>query len=93
VAGLTQPIRPADEQKVRDFLLAYPGVTAIRQVLVTFLGPGRVWLVARLDIDDDLHGAQVKALARGIESGLKQESHIYYRVDVVPIDQSPRVNT
>jgi divalent metal cation (Fe/Co/Zn/Cd) transporter len=77
VSGFTQPIRPADEQKVRAFLLARPGVTAIRQILVTFLGPNRVWLVVRLNIDDDLHGAQVKALARDIESGLKQQSQSY----------------
>jgi cation diffusion facilitator family transporter len=84
VAGFTQPFRPADEQEVRAFLLAYPGVTAVRELLVTFVGPGRVWIVARLDIDDGLDGAQVKALTRGIESGLKHESPSYYRVDVVP---------
>jgi hypothetical protein len=31
-------------------------------------GPGRLWIVARVDIDDALRGAQVKALVRGIES-------------------------
>ena len=41
--------------------------------------------VARVDIDDGLDGAQVKALARGIESDLKHESQDVYRVDVVPI--------
>jgi cation diffusion facilitator family transporter len=40
VAGFTQPFRPAEEQKVRAFLLGYPGVTAIRELLVTFVGPG-----------------------------------------------------
>jgi hypothetical protein len=85
VAGFTQPFRPADEEKVRAFLIGYPGVTAIRELLVTFVGPGRVWIVARADLDDDLHGTQVKALARGIESGLKHESQSYYRVDIVPI--------
>jgi hypothetical protein len=40
VGGFTQPFRPADEEKVRAFLLGYPGVTAIRELLVTFLGPG-----------------------------------------------------
>jgi cation diffusion facilitator family transporter len=83
--GSTQPLRPADEQRVRAFLLAYPGVTAIGEVLVTFIGPGRAWIVARLDIDDDLRGAQVKSLVRGIESGMKRESESVYRVDVVPI--------
>ena len=91
VAGFTEPFRPADEEQVRAFLLAYPGVTGIRQLLVTFLGPGRVWLVARVDIDDGLRGAQVKALVRGIESGLKRESQSYYRVDVVPIGRAPAV--
>ena len=81
----TQPLTPADEQRLRAFLLTYPGVTAIREVLVTFIGPGRVWIIARLDIADDLSGTQVKSLIRGIESGMKGESEAVYRVDVVPI--------
>jgi cation diffusion facilitator family transporter len=88
IGGFTQPLRPADEEKVRAFLLGYPGVTAIRQLLFTFLGPGRVWVVARVDIDDGLRGAQVKSLVRGIESGMKHESENVYRVDVVPIGGS-----
>jgi cation diffusion facilitator family transporter len=93
VAGFTQPFRPAEEETVRAFLLGYPGVTAIRELLVTFVGPGRVWIVARVDIDDVLHGAQVKTLVRGIESGLKHESETFYRVDVVPIGRAAAVNT
>jgi cation diffusion facilitator family transporter len=80
----TQPLRPADEDRIRAFLLGYPGVTGLREVLVTFTGPGRVWVTARLDIDDELTGAQVKALVFGIESGMKRESEAVYRVDVVP---------
>ena len=85
LAGFTQPFRPAEEEQVRAFLLGYPGVTAIRQLLVTFTGPGLVWIVARVDIDDGLSGAQIKALARGIEAGLKHESEHVYRVDIVAI--------
>jgi hypothetical protein len=59
-------------------------VTAIRELLVTFVGPGRVWIVARVDIDDGLSGAQGKALVRGLESGLKHGSEDVYRVDIVP---------
>jgi cation diffusion facilitator family transporter len=88
VAGFTQPFRPADEERVRAFLLAYPGVTAIRELLFTFVGPGRVWIVARINIDDGLRGAQVRALVRGIESGMKRESKDVYRVDVVPIGEA-----
>jgi len=93
VAGFTQPFRPADEERVRAFLLAYPGVTAIHELLFTFVGPGRVWIVARVDIDDGLRGAQVEALVRGIESGMKRESEDIYRVDVVPIGGAQAVNT
>lgn len=81
----THPLGPADEERVRAFLLAYPGVTALHEVLVTFVGPGQAWVIARLYVDDDLGGAQVKSLARGIESGMKRESGDIYRVDVVPM--------
>src|ERR1700678_1620578 len=83
--GSTQPLTPDDEQRIRAFLLDYPGVTGIREVLVTFTGPGQVWVTARLDVDDELTGAQVKALVCGIESGMKRESEAVYRVDVVPV--------
>jgi divalent metal cation (Fe/Co/Zn/Cd) transporter len=85
VASVTQPLRPAEEEKMRAYVLGYPGVTAIGQLLVTFVGPGRIWIVARVDIDDALRGAQVKALVRGIESGLKHESDNIYRADIVPM--------
>jgi cation diffusion facilitator family transporter len=87
----TQPLRSADEERIRAFLVAYPGVTGICEVLVTFTGPGHVWLTARLDIADDLTGAQVKSLVRGIESGMKRESEAVYRVDVVPIGKAHAV--
>jgi cation diffusion facilitator family transporter len=89
----TQPLRAADEDRIRAFLLGYPGVTGIREVLVTFTGPGRVWVTARLDVADELTGAQVTSLVYGIESGMKRESDAVYRVDVVPTggpsDQNP----
>ncbi len=91
--GATQPLTPAEEQRIRAFLLAYPGVTAIREVLVTFIGPGRAWVTARLDVDDDLRGAQVKSLVRGIESGMKRESEAVYRVDIVPIGKAQAAAT
>jgi cation diffusion facilitator family transporter len=83
--GFTQAFQPAEEERIRAFLLGYPGVTAIRGLLVTFVGPGRMWIVARVDIDDDLRVAQVKSLVRGIESGMKHAAKEVYRVDVVPI--------
>jgi hypothetical protein len=68
-------------------------VTAIRELLFTFVGPGRIWIVARINIDDGLRGDQISALARGIESGMKHESKDVYRVDIVPIDGVEAVTT
>jgi len=39
-----------------------------------------------------LRGTEVKALVRGIESGMKQESEEVYRVDVVAIGGAQAVN-
>ncbi|HYB31536.1 MAG TPA: cation diffusion facilitator family transporter [Solirubrobacteraceae bacterium] len=82
---VTQPIRPVEAQRVRALISAYPGVTGIRELLLNFIGPGRVWIVARVDIDDDLHGAEVESLVRGIETSMMRESDTIYRVDIVPI--------
>jgi len=55
-------------------------VTGIRELLINFIGPGRAWIIARVDIDDDLRGAQVKSLVRVIESSMKHESQDIHRV-------------
>jgi hypothetical protein len=68
-------------------------VTAIRELLFTFVGPGRVWIVARINIDDGLRGGQLTALVRGIESGMKHEAKDVYRVDVVPIGEEQPAGT
>ncbi|MCE0768758.1 cation diffusion facilitator family transporter [Pseudonocardia kujensis] len=93
VDGFTQPLRQADEEQVRSVLLSCPGVTAIRQLLFTFVGPGRVWIVARVDIDNCLHAAQVKALVSGIESALMRETEDIFRVDIVPIGEASAPKT
>ena len=72
-------------EKIRDFLVAYPGVVAVRELLVTFVGPRHLWVLARLDIEDNLRGDEVEALARTVETGLQPESVYIARVDVVPI--------
>ncbi len=86
---LGQPIPTADKDRVRAFVLAYPGVTAIRELLVIYVGPRQVWVLARINVADVLRGEQVAALVRGIEVELEQESSYIYRVDVVPIGVEP----
>ncbi len=82
---VTRPLQSSDEEGLRTFLLGYPGVTAIRELLVTFVGPGRVWVIAHLEIDNNLRGDQVTSLVRDIGSPLRHGSEYIYRVDIVPI--------
>ena len=79
-----QTIPPADRDRVRAFLLAYPGVTDVVELLVTYVGPGQVWVVARVTVAGNLGAGQVTQLVRSIEADLSKQSHFIYRVDVVP---------
>jgi cation diffusion facilitator family transporter len=84
---LGQPIPASDRDRVRTFLIDYPGVTAIRELLVTYIGPEQVWVLARVNIGNDLRTDQVTSLVRGIEQGLQHLSKYIYRVDVVPVGE------
>jgi len=83
--SFSQPFQPSDEEGLRTFLRGYPGVAAIRELLVTFLGPDRLWVIAHLEIDSNLRGDQATSLVRGIGSGLRHGSEYIYRVDIVPV--------
>ena len=65
---------------VRELIARQPGITGVGEVLVTFLGPRRVWVAGRIDIDDRLSGAQVKALLASTEAELKRQSPYIVRV-------------
>jgi len=82
---LTDTIGPVETERLTAFLASYPGITGIRELLVNFIGPGRVWVVARVEIDSSLNGSQVAALIRGIETGMRQASASVHRVDTIPI--------
>jgi divalent metal cation (Fe/Co/Zn/Cd) transporter len=86
---LGQPIPASDRDRVRTFLIDYPGVTAIRELLVTYIGPKQVWVLARINVGDDLRSDEVTSLVRGIEKGLQHLSTYIYRVDVVPVGEDP----
>ena len=92
VGGFTQPLRVAWGSRAEAFLLNYPGVKGIRQILTTFVGPSQVWIVARVEIDPDLSGAQVESMVRGIESRMQELEYIY-RVDVVPVGRAQDADT
>ena len=71
-------------QRAQRIIATQPGVRGVTELLVTFLGPRRLWVLARVDIDDGLDGAAVKSLVRAIEQALRRDSGFIARVDVVP---------
>jgi len=61
-----------------------PGVTAVDELWVTFVGPRRLWVVARIQIDDALDGRAMKRLLRAVEAAVQGQSSSFERVDLVP---------
>ena len=70
--------------RIEQMIARQPGIVVVNQLLVTFLGPRQLWVVARIDIDDKMSGAGVKELQRATEAALKEQSPFIVRVDLVP---------
>jgi divalent metal cation (Fe/Co/Zn/Cd) transporter len=74
--------------RIGRYIAAYPGVSEVREVSVTFTGPDEVWVVARVEVEDCLSARDVEALVVGVERTLVQRSAAIGRVDIVPIGHS-----
>ena len=75
---------PKIEAGIRQTILGERGVTGITELLVTFLGPRQLRVLARVDIDDRLDGAGVKSLFGRIEEALIRSSEFIGRVESGP---------
>ena len=71
------------QERIQALISTQPGVCVVRELLVIFLGPRRLSVLARVDIDDRLDGAGVKALVREVERAVISSSRFVARVDVV----------
>jgi cation diffusion facilitator family transporter len=69
---------------LRQLISRQPGVTAVDELWVTFVGPRRLWVVARIQIDDALDGRAMKRLLRATEAAVVAQSTSFERVDLVP---------
>jgi divalent metal cation (Fe/Co/Zn/Cd) transporter len=70
-------------QSVHTTIASQPGVRAVTELVVTFLGPRRLWVIARIDVDEALGGADVKALVRKTQEVLSAQSRFIARIDLV----------
>ena len=70
--------------RIGAVIRAQPGIVAVEELVVTFLGPRQLWIVARIDLDDDLSGARVEQTIAETACKLKEESPFIFRIDLVP---------
>jgi cation diffusion facilitator family transporter len=61
-----------------------PGVTAVDELWVTFIGPRRLWVIARIQTDDALDGRALKRLLRTTAQAVQAQATYFERVDLVP---------
>jgi len=79
-----QQASPTIRQSIRDSICSQPGIISAPELIVTFLGPRRVWVVGRVNIEDGMTGAQVKELLHNAEAELRRQSPYIARVDLTP---------
>jgi cation diffusion facilitator family transporter len=79
--GVPETIRT----RVQDLIVSERDVRGVAELVITFLAPHRLWVIARIDFDDDLSGARVKALVRALEKKLMDDSRFMARIDLVPL--------
>ena len=72
-------------ERIRARIEATRGVVTVQELLATFVGPRRLWVLARIDVDDDLAGGEVERLARRLEAAVVDESPYIIRADVVAV--------
>jgi cation diffusion facilitator family transporter len=70
--------------RIGGTIAAQPGIRAVTELLVTFIGPRRAWVVARVAVDETLSAAGVESMTRSVEAVLQGESPFIARVDIVP---------
>jgi cation diffusion facilitator family transporter len=79
----------AAKDRIRATIATFPGVVAVEELLVTFVGPRQVWVLCRVDLDDSLGAATVESLVRALDRSLRAQSAYVHRVDIVPIGADP----
>jgi cation diffusion facilitator family transporter len=81
---------PALRRRIEASIAAEPGIRGVSELVVTFIGPRRLWVVARVSIDPALTGARLERLLGDTERRLIEGSPFIARVDIVPRGGGPR---
>ena len=75
---------PAIHEGLRRVMVREAGVVGVRDLWITFVGPRRLWVLARIALDDALDGRAQKRLLRTLEEAVRRQSPSFARVDLIP---------
>jgi cation diffusion facilitator family transporter len=67
-----QAAQPELREAIVRFIESQPEVTAVVELLTEVLGPGELLVAARVDIDDNLSGAEVEDVSTRLEEDLRR---------------------
>jgi cation diffusion facilitator family transporter len=76
---------PEIRDSVRGIIVSQPGILSVSELLVPFIGPRQLWVIARIDVDDRLGAAQIEKLLRDTESELKSQSPYIAGAYLMPV--------
>ena len=82
---LGEQASPVTHGLVRAVLVGFPDVVAVHELLVSFVGPRQLWVLARVAISNDLGSVDLQALIRTIETTIEGSSRYIIRVDITPV--------
>ncbi|MES1209393.1 MAG: cation diffusion facilitator family transporter [Pseudomonadota bacterium] len=75
---------PSVRTRLNEVIARQDGVARVGELLVTYVGPRRLWVVARLDVDHRLDALSLDNLLSRVQSSVHTEIPAVVRVDLTP---------
>ncbi|HLK89061.1 MAG TPA: cation diffusion facilitator family transporter [Polyangia bacterium] len=75
---------PGIQEALRRLITRQADVVGVTEVWAIYVGPRRLWVVARIRLDDALGGPALRQRLRAIARTVEQQSPAVARVDLVP---------
>ena len=75
---------PAMRSRVASLIARQAGVVRVGELLVMYVGPRRLWVLARVDVDRGLDGTAIGRVVDEVAHTVSTEMPAVVRVDVVP---------
>jgi cation diffusion facilitator family transporter len=75
---------PSVRMRLNELIARQDGVARVGELLVTYVGPRRLWVVARLDVDHTLDASSLDSLLSRVQSSVHSEMPAVVRVDLTP---------